>query len=140
MKGKYRIMLVVAGLLLALALPVLGCGGDSPSVVAERFVTASADLDCDTLVELMSNDSVQLFGEDRGQAVEACKEQLAALGEGAPNLEVTSFEVTEENIDGDTATVDFKASAKIEGEETEQTQEDTVNLVKEDGKWKVSVG
>ncbi len=80
MKGKYRIILAMTGLLLALILPVFGCGGDSPSVVAEKFVTASADLDCNTLVELMANDSVQLFGEDRGQAVEACKEQLDEIG------------------------------------------------------------
>jgi ketosteroid isomerase-like protein len=139
MKGKTIIAVAASLLLLLLGLAMTGCGDEGPSRAAEDFVRASAELDCENLVGLLANDSIQLFGEDRDKAVEACNQELEAMGDQAPKLELTSFEITEENVDGDTADVKFKASAKIEGQEEEQTEEDTVHLVKEDGQWKVSV-
>ncbi len=126
-------------IILALALPVLafGCGGDDPGATVEEFVRASAALDCDTLVSLMSDESVKLFGEDRDKAVEGCKQNMSTFQGEESKIEITSFEVLEESVDGDSAKVKFKVSAKIAGEE--QTDEDEVNLVKEGGEWKINV-
>jgi hypothetical protein len=64
------------------------------------------------------------FGDDKKQNV---KDEFVAKAKNA------SFKILSEKIEGDKATVD------VEIKEAEKTEKQTMNLVKEEGKWKLSL-
>jgi hypothetical protein len=100
----------------------------SPGAVTEDFFRATLeDKDCRKAVDLTSSKQI----ENRDEAIAACNEELQGIG----NAKIVSFEITEEKIEGDKATVKYKGVAEINGEQEED--EDTVSLVKEDGDWKI---
>lgn len=109
--------------LLSLCL-VCGCGdgpGESPSNVAMQFIVASENKDADTTYNLLSK-------EDKANiSLEEMREE-AMTGEDVPDL---SYEIVDEVIEGDTATVTIEIKA--------ESQEMTVDLelVKENGAWKI---
>lgn len=133
-----KLLAVVIPALLLLGIVAAGCGTeDSPSAVLEEFTYAQADQDCEKIINLLSEESKSLFSmTDEGDVdpVEGCNQMLQVHPQ---EIEVSNFETIEENIDGDTAVVTFKVTGKVDGEDVDQ--EETINVVKENGEWKVSL-
>jgi hypothetical protein len=115
-----------------------GCGdSNGPASVAEEFVYAQADKDCDKLVSLLdssSKDTLSKAQGPQGDPAEGCRQTMEAQTQA---IEITDFKVIEENINGDTATVKFSISGNVDGQS--MSEEDTANMVKENGEWKVSL-
>jgi hypothetical protein len=113
----------------------LGCGdggggssGMTPKEVADAYMQASLNGDVDTIWELMSEEDLA------GITKEEVSAQLSTL-EGVQ----FDYELGEETIDGDTATVDI--TIRVADEASGQNEEftDKMDLVKEGGEWKVSI-
>jgi hypothetical protein len=101
---------------------------DSPGAVAEAFLIAMANKDCSTYIDLTS---ARRVGGDRDNGIKNCNRDLS----DERNINIISFEVTEETIDGDRATVKFREVGEVDGKREDGSG--TVNLVKEDGNWKI---
>ncbi len=130
-----------AGLIACVALLVmtvgvsLGCGGGgssgmTPTEVADAYMRATVDLDVDAAWELMSEADQQSITKE---------EMAASVTEQMQALEL-SYTLGEETIEGDTATVEVTLTVtdKASGQSEEVT--DQLDLIKEDGEWKVSFG
>lgn len=130
-----------AGLIACVALLVmtvgvsLGCGGGgssgmTPKEVADAYMRATVDLDVDAAWELMSEADQQSITKE---------EMAASVTEQMQALEL-SYTLGEETIEGDTATVEVTLTVtdKASGQSEEVT--DQLDLIKEDGEWKVSFG
>lgn len=127
------VSIVCIALLVMTAGVSLGCGGGgassgmTPTEVADAYMRATVDLDVDTAWGLMSKDNQEsLTKEEMAQTV---TEEMQALD--------LSYTLGQETIDGDTATVEVTLTVtdKTSGESQEVT--DTLDLVKEDGEWRV---
>ncbi|MCL1814754.1 MAG: DUF4878 domain-containing protein [Treponema sp.] len=117
-----RILFTVALISFALVIgfTILACGGgnsDSPSAVVKQFFTAVEKGDTKALEKSATSETVAL---------------LAMFGEKAKEGATSNGKIksTAEEIDGDTAVV----TITFENDETEN-----IDLVKVDGKWKVSI-
>jgi ABC-type glycerol-3-phosphate transport system substrate-binding protein len=110
---------VVFGLILAVVLASCGGGGGSPSAVTKNFITAIIKGDVKGIQANSTEEVASLLtafiGEDKIEA------QLEEIGK---------FTVKDETIDGDTAKVTVVY---------ESGEEETIDLVKVDGKWKVTI-
>ena len=101
---------------------MISCGGgDTPKSVAENFLKALNKMDYETAKKYGSEDTGKLLDMMSG---------FAKMMPDSAKKEM-SFEMKDEKINGDKATVTYTAS----GEEGVQT----LNLVKIDGKWKVAM-
>jgi uncharacterized membrane protein len=131
-----------AGLIACVALLVmtvgvsLGCGGGggssgmTPTEVADAYMRATVNLDVDAAWELMSKaDQESISKEEMAQSVTA---EMQAL-----ELDYT---LGAETIEGDTATVEVTLTVTDKASGQSQEVTDTLDLVKEDGEWKVSFG
>ena len=130
-----------AGVLVCIAVLVitagvsLGCGGGggsskSPKEVADEYMQATINLDVDAAWELMSEADKQSI----------TKEQMAEMaGSELGNLEM-SYVLGEETINGDNATVEVTLTVKEKTSGQSQEMTDVLNLVKENGEWKVTSG
>jgi hypothetical protein len=104
-----------AGLVFAVLLA--GCAAPSPKAVVERFYRAVEKNDAKALAEAATPETAQLmamFGE-KVQAQAAANGKIASMTE---------------TIDGDTASVTVTF---------ENGEKQNIDLVKVDGKWKVSI-
>ncbi len=101
---------------------IIACGGgDKPKSVAENFLKAFNKMDYETAKKYGSEDTGKLL------------DMMSGFSNHMPDSvkQEKSFEMKDEKINGDKATVFYTAS----GEEGEQS----LNLVKVDGKWKVAM-
>lgn len=112
---------LLGGALVAAVILFTACGGgESPKAVAQKFITAIEDKKFD--------DAAALGTEDTKKAVQMLQSFASMMPADAKKKE---FEFGEEKVDGDKATVSYK--------EKGTDKEQTVNLVKQDGKWLVSM-
>lgn len=110
-------------LISALAITIYSCGGgDSPKSVAENFLKAMNKMDFETAKKYGS--------EDTGKLLDMMSSFSKLMPDSAKKEK--SFEMKEEKINGDKATVTYLYS--------DEDGEQTVNLIKVDGKWKVAMG
>jgi hypothetical protein len=101
---------------------MVACGGsDTPKSVAENFLKAMNKMDYETAKKYGSADTGKLLDMMSG---------FAKMMPDSAKKE-KSFEIKDEKIEGDKAIVTYTES----GEEGEQT----LNLLKVDGKWKVAM-
>lgn len=101
---------------------------NTPAGTVETYVNAISEKDCERMFDFMSERSVP-----SGSSAEAsCSMFMDVL-----NFEVSDFELLEEEIDGDTATVTFQAEMKLGGQS--MPDQDTLSLIREDGSWKVDI-
>jgi hypothetical protein len=125
-------------LMLSLAVMALGptaCGGDDKEDVEQTvrdFVSVSREPDADMFCgEILSQELLeQTTGATGDNAEEQCRRQL----EGAKGVNAELVEIRRTEIDGDDATV--RAVIRAQGRPRTQT----LRLVKEDGRWKLSGG
>lgn len=125
-------VLAIAALLLAAALAA-GCGGgDSPSSVVDDYIGALNERDFDKIYDLTSS------SYQESQPKDEFVSGLEAVWIEGSSLE--EYEIIEEKVDGDKATVTFKATVLLPGapEDSSEMSESSVELVKEDGGWKLS--
>ncbi len=108
---------------IAVAFVLAGCS-KGPDSVAVKFLDSFADGDFEAAAEYASKDAKPLF---------AMMASMPKEEKEGNELKGCSFEVVETKIDGDTAKVKIKAT-KDGKSETED-----LDLVKEDGEWKVAV-
>lgn len=120
---------VLAGLVVV---GVTGCGEDSPSQVVEDFVQASIDNDCEAVVDMLHLGE-EMQGVTKDDLVESCKQ----AGLSPEGTELVSVETSDEEIDGDKASVMAKTTIRVEGEELSEEQE--ISLIKVDGEWKIDI-
>lgn len=101
---------------------LMACGGgDSPKAVSENFLKALNRMDYET---------AKKYGtEDTGKLLDMMSGFAKMMPDSAK--EEKNFEIKDEKIDGDKATVTYSQT----GDESEQV----LNLVKLDGKWKVAM-
>jgi hypothetical protein len=129
---KVGVFLLIAFMMISL-IAVIGCGGEdtseSPKEVADKYMKASIDLDVDTAYSLLSE-----VDQDN-----LSKEQMRAEAQELEGLKF-SYELGEERISGDEATVEV--TLIIENEETGESErlDEALNLVKENGAWKIYLG
>lgn len=109
----------VLALCTAVLLTACGGGASTPSDVASKFLGHTNKME---------------FKEAKKYATKATGEVLDMIGGMAammPKEDPKSFKIVSEKIDGDKATVTYRTDGKEEDE--------TLNLVKEDGKWLVNM-
>jgi|GEM_PF-1107682 len=108
--------------LAALVALIVACGGgDTPKSVAENFLKA---------LNKMDYEAAKKYGsEDTGKLLDMMSGFAKMMPDSAKKER--SFEIKDEKIEGDKATVTYTES----GEEGIQS----LNLVKVEGKWKVSM-
>ncbi|GBE57820.1 lumazine-binding domain protein [bacterium BMS3Abin01] len=131
MNRRTVLMAVLAGLLLvAMALPAVGCGGSGAEAAVQDFMDASKNKDCDKMVSYIDLEAPEFSG------LGVTKEALVASCNDSMDLgEVVSYKIVNVTEDGDTATAEVEATTKTNGEES--TDSTTFKLVKKDGEWKV---
>ncbi len=135
MKGagvKKRIMLgliILAGVLL-MALAAFGCGDSGPKAAVTGVMDAAKAKDCEKLVDYIDLESLKELGG------EVTKEMLVSSCKESGMDDVVSYNILEENIDGDKAEVKVEVTAKQNGQE--QTVTDTLTLINRNGEWKLT--
>lgn len=128
-RGLIRLLPAIA--LIMTALLAGGCGGGSPSSVVDDYIAAINDHDFDRVYDLASSSYQESSPRD-----EFIGGMEAVWIEGA---RLEDYEVIEETVDGDAATVTFKTRVVLPGvqEELLEENESSVDLVKEEGEWKI---
>jgi len=115
MKTRFSLAIVIA-------LFAVACGGGSatPSQVAEKFLTHTNKMEF--------KEAKKYSTKATGEILDMIAGMAGMMGEQeAPK----GFKITNETIDGDKATVTYRSEGK--------DADETVNLVKEDGKWLVNM-
>jgi len=114
-----------------LALAAAGCGGNTPTQGANDMMQLIINRDYGAAYDAFSSASPvkhELNRDDFISQMQASFPEVATLGD---------FNVTDEQIDGDSATVSWTAKITLpDGQE--QPLNDKFQMVKEDGTWKVS--
>jgi hypothetical protein len=105
-----------------------GRNGGSPEQITQSFVEAARTQDCETLLGLVSSDSFGGAGATPEQRLAACQQTVVVPYEFA----VTGVQLVTQ--DGGTATV--TVTADVPG----GTDSETIDLVQENGGWKVDLG
>lgn len=114
-----------------LALLAAGCGGPSPTNVAEDFARQMNDRKFGEIYDLLANQSPVRKEISRDDFV-AQYESIYPAG-----FRLNDFKVTEEKIEDDKkAMVLWTAIAVVPGREDEPTSR-TFSMVTEDGNWKI---
>jgi hypothetical protein len=122
--GAAVLVLVVVVLLVV----VLGGGGGGPKGTAEDYFKAIQDRDCG-FIDMVSEDNRE--GLDKGDCED---DEDAFFGGDEETCADSDIEVTNEEEDGDKATVDYEVTGG--GDDCED--KGTIKLVKEDGDWKIA--
>lgn len=134
--GRKPVVLRVASILSLLGVLVLlvaGCGEQSPGDLAEEMIRATFDGDCETVIEIFAQSNIDtIAGGNREVLIEDCRRNLPAPDAEKPEL--VSLEITEENIEGERATVAYTLVEKIGGEEQPPVS-GVIPFVLEDGVW-----
>jgi len=113
----YKSIFKFVGMAMVVAFFCVGCGSPKPSAVAERFFTALAKGDMETVGKYATTETMQMV------ATFGSKLQNAAKMAG-------KIKSSTETITDDTAEVTLYF---------ENGEEENVDLVKVDGKWKVDM-
>ena len=130
-----------AMILAALCAAVLaGCGPKTPEAVAQKFLETAMTGDMDAAKKYMSKDAVKALDGIEAMAMkmdekkykEEKEQKKKEMQEKAKGVKIEKKDV---KVDGDKATVTFKLSK--EGEK--EAEEEKIDLVKEDGEWKVAM-
>ncbi len=117
-----------AGLVLAVSLALVGCGGPKPGATVKAWTSAMNSGEYSKVEQFLSKSVVAQSKEAGGtDAIKMMADMLTKNGQ------MTSIDITEEKVEGDTANVKFTVHYK-DG----TTEPGDVKLVKEDGGWKIN--
>lgn len=104
---------------------------DTPSVIVETHFKAFAENDIDTLKKLLSKSSLEYLGGLAETAKLTIDELFQQTIVAFQPLGLTTIQVLGEEIEGDTAIIEFN---RVGSDKVEKT-----NLIKENNEWKVSL-
>lgn len=99
----------------------------TPAETMETYIQAVGNGDCDTLYELTT---AEVRPDDRRESIQACSMALDFL-----QIDFSDYKTLSETVDGNTASVTFQVTTKAA--DLSYPDEETMQLVKEDGEWKV---
>lgn len=105
--------------------------GDDPSKAFEAFVKAIKDKDLKGAWDLMSEESKSAFKENDQPSFEKFKAEI--------EKELNSPEKMEEITSAVPVSVITVAEVKIKSKRGNEEREDTIKMIKEDGKWKINI-
>jgi len=110
---------------------LLSCGSDfsSPTNTVETFLNAAKDKDEETYLSCLEKRDREWIDEMSKKSGKKDEESDFLTDEDSP----TDYEIGEEKIDGDKATVEVTTESKGKKEKA------TISLVKEDGDWKIDM-
>lgn len=119
--------IILLAAMLAVAAP--GCGGNTPSSASREMVQMLSDRQFGEAYDSFSSSSPvrEIKREEFISQMEATLPEDATINE---------FSVMEEIIDGDKATVNWKAKVNAPDED-EQPLDDSFSVVRESGIWKI---
>ncbi len=120
--------LINLGLVLALASFMVSCGGKSePQDVAKKFMKALLDQDFDKAKKYSSKSTVAML-----QMMESMMKMGGEEGLKMPGMEAgfDAIKWGETKVDGDTAVCWYTVGG-------EESTKEKIDLIKEDGSWKV---
>ncbi len=120
--------IIVAMLLVATLLALTACGA-KPEKTAQAFFKAMETHDIAAAKKLATQDSQALLSMAEGFLTEMSAEQKA-------KLDKMKYNIIETKVDGETAVVSYE---EWEASSPEAKKTKTLNMVKEDGAWKVKV-
>jgi hypothetical protein len=101
---------------------LIACSGNSPKSVAENFLKAMNKMDFEGAKKYGTEDTNKMLDMLSG---------FAKMMPDSAKKEDVKVEITSEKVEGDKATYTYKEVGKDE--------QQTINLVKVDGKWKVAM-
>lgn len=99
----------------------------TPKGTMEAYINAISDKDCEKVYQYIPASAIP---GNRDQAVDSCNQFV-----GLFNIDFTDYKTLDETIDGDTASVTFQITIKAASQEV--TTDMSMQLIREDGKWKV---
>lgn len=109
------------------AIMLAACGGGSPESVAESYVKAALTIDFKAAAKYSSKE----HAADILEAMDYMEEEAEELAEAKEGFVGITYKITEVDVEGDEATVKFEFA---KGDETSNGR---LELIKEDGSWKV---
>lgn len=115
---RFTFMILAASLFMA----ACGSKADGPKEVATKFLTH---------INAMEFEEAKQFGTKETNELLDMLKGFAAMGGEEQKPEATAFEIKDAKEEGETATVTYRS----EGSE----EDETLNLVKQDGKWLVNI-
>ena len=135
---KSAIVFVCVLMVVMMALAACGAAADGPSGVATKFLDSIKNGDIDAMAECLEPDTAAMFKDAIKLMGDDAFNMADILGQSGVDPATMSYKVTNEKIDGDTATVTVEMTATVNGKE--QTESSDMPLTKVDGKWYMSMG
>ncbi len=133
---KKRAVVFVCVLLIAV-LALTACGAASgPSAVATKFMDSIKNGDINAMADCFEPEVATMFKAAMDMMGDEAIDLGQLIGESGVDPASISYSITNEKIDGDTATVTVEMKATVNGEE--QTNSSELPLAKVDGKWYIS--
>lgn len=130
-RSLFKVLSAIA-VLTVVMLAAFGCGDTGPKGAVEDFMAAAKDKNCEKMIDMIDLKAA----EDAGATIN--KDDLAKSCNAESGLgDVVSYNITEENVDGDKAEVKVEVTTKANEQET--TESDTLKVNKRDGVWKISL-
>ncbi|CAM3385762.1 zinc-ribbon domain-containing protein [Marinicrinis lubricantis] len=130
--SRNQLISIVAGAAVIVIIAIIWLTGgkdqSSPEAAVKSFIEATDDADAEAMLELFHPDSMPGGDATRKLAAAALQAQLEES-----EMDVTDYEILDVEEDGDYASVTYRIEYEQFGEKDEE--EDTLELVKEDGKW-----
>ena len=108
-----------------------GNQSDDPTKAFEAFVKAIKDKDLKTAWDLMSEESKSAFKENGQASFEKFKSEIEKELDNPEKIEEITSAVPISSV--------IKAEVKIKSKRGNEEREDTIKMIKEDGKWKLDM-
>ncbi len=128
--GVMAIVVAFMAAVAILALVVAGCGGNTPTSASQEMIEKLSSRDFGGAYDSFSSSSPVRAQIDRDTFI---SKMQTSLPDGTT---ITEFNASNEQIDGDKATVSWSAKVKMPNVD-EQPLDDKFTLVKEDDTWKI---
>lgn len=130
-------VLVLVSIMLVVVMVLAACGAASgPSDTAKKFMDSIKSGDINAMADCFEPKVAAVFKATMDMMGDEAIDLGQIMGESGVDTSSISYSVTNEKIDGDTATVTVEMKATVNGEE--QTNSTDLPLAKVDGKWYIS--
>jgi len=109
--------------------PAAALNDGNPENVAQAYIFAEVNHDCQLMMELWST---KIINKDQDKFIKQCQEQM----KNVQKVDTANLRVKDSRLSGDKATVNLSGVVLVEGDKTEKG-DDEIRLVKENGLWKI---
>lgn len=133
---RKRAIVLVCVLLAALMVSACGAAASGPSAVATKFMESAKSGDIDGIVGCFEPETATLLRSAFELAGDDAMSSSDLLGLSDANIDSLTYKITDEQIDGDSATVTIEVTATVDGEA--ETESADLPLTQVDGQWYIS--